>query len=50
MSIGIEYAQYRFGLGLAEVDDVIHNALGAMLGALARSIPLRKLRVLLKSR
>lgn len=29
----IEYAQYRHGLGLAEVDDVIHNTLGALLGA-----------------
>lgn len=35
VSIGIEYSQYRFGLGLAEVDDVIHNALGTLLGALA---------------
>ena len=35
VSIGIEYGQYRFALGLAEADDVIHNTLGALLGALA---------------
>lgn len=35
MSIGIEYVQYRFSMGLAEMDDVIHNTLGAILGALA---------------
>lgn len=35
LSIGIEYTQYRFGLGLAEVDDMIHNTLGTLLGALA---------------
>lgn len=34
MSIGIEYVQFRFGMGLAETDDVIHNTLGALLGAL----------------
>ena len=32
-SIAIEYTQYRLGLGLAETDDVLHNALGALLGA-----------------
>lgn len=37
MSMGIEWAQYRFGLGLAETDDVIHNILGTFLGALACS-------------
>lgn len=35
ISIGIEYSQYRFALGLAEMDDVIHNILGTLLGALA---------------
>ena len=35
LSIGIEYTQYRFGLGLAEADDVIHNTLGVLLGAIA---------------
>lgn len=39
LSIGIEYTQYRMALGLAETDDVIHNALGALLGALACRIP-----------
>ena len=32
-SAGIEYAQYRYALGLAETDDVICNTLGAFLGA-----------------
>lgn len=35
VSTGIEYTQYRFAMGLAEVDDVIHNALGTLLGAVA---------------
>lgn len=34
-SLGIEYTQYQFGLGLAETDDVIHNTLGTLLGAIA---------------
>ena len=33
LSAGIEYAQYRYALGLAETDDVICNMLGAFLGA-----------------
>ena len=33
LSAGIEYAQYRFALGMAETDDVICNTLGASLGA-----------------
>lgn len=33
LSAGIEYAQYRCALGLAEADDVICNTLGAFLGA-----------------
>ena len=32
LSLGIESTQYLFALGQAEVDDVIHNALGALLG------------------
>lgn len=32
LSLGIECAQYLFALGQAEVDDVIHNGLGAFLG------------------
>lgn len=35
ISSGIEHSQYRFGLGLAETDDVIHNTLGTLLGAIA---------------
>lgn len=31
LSAGIEYAQYRYALGMAEVDDVICNTLGAFL-------------------
>ena len=30
LSAGIEYAQYRFALGMAETDDVICNTLGAV--------------------
>ena len=33
LSVGIEYAQYRFALGMAETDDVICNTMGALLGA-----------------
>lgn len=33
LSAGIEYTQYRYALGMAEVDDVICNTLGAFLGA-----------------
>ena len=33
LSAGIEYAQYRYALGLAETNDVICNTLGAFLGA-----------------
>lgn len=29
----IEFFQYRYSLGLAQTDDVIHNALGALIGA-----------------
>lgn len=35
---GIEVCQYCFALGQAEVDDVIHNTLGALIGALVSSI------------
>ena len=34
LSVGIEYRQYVCALGRAEVDDVFHNALGAVLGGL----------------
>lgn len=35
MSIGIEWGQYCGALGTSEMDDVIHNTLGALAGALA---------------
>lgn len=34
-SAGIEFLQYRFCLGRCEIDDVIHNTAGALLGSLA---------------
>ena len=34
-SAGIEYLQYTYGLGKCEVDDVIMNTLGALLGSRA---------------
>ena len=33
LSTGIEYAQYRCALGMAEVDDVICNTLGTFIGS-----------------
>ena len=33
LSVGVESAQYRYALGLAETDDVLCNTLGAFLGA-----------------
>ena len=41
VSAGIEFYQYHFALGQAEVDDVIHNALGALIGALISTIPVK---------
>lgn len=38
MSTGIEYAQYIFVLGQPEVDDIIHNALGAVIGGVCGSM------------
>ena len=35
LSIGIEFLQYRYALGRCEIDDVIHNAIGGLLGCLA---------------
>ena len=35
LSVGIEYAQYFWRLGRVEIDDVIHNAAGALAGSLA---------------
>jgi len=34
VSIGIEYIQFQFSMGLAETDDVIHNSLGTLLGGI----------------
>lgn len=34
-SAGIEYLQYRYALGRCEVDDIIMNTLGALIGCLA---------------
>lgn len=33
LSVGVEYMQYHFSLGMAETDDVLCNTLGAFLGA-----------------
>ena len=33
LSAGIEYTQYRYALGMAEVDDVICNTLGTFIGS-----------------
>ena len=41
VSAGIEFCQYHFALGQAEVDDVIHNALGVLIGALISTIPVK---------
>ena len=34
-SLGIELTQYHLAMGQAEIDDVIHNTLGAVIGCLA---------------
>ncbi len=39
ISAGVEYNQYISHTGRAEIDDVIHNALGALLGALVGILP-----------
>lgn len=41
VSVRIEFCQYHFALGQAEVDDVIHNTLGAIIGALVCTINLK---------
>lgn len=43
-SAGIEYLQYRYSLGRCEVDDVIMNTLGALLGCSAWWISRRRKR------
>lgn len=38
-SLGIELAQFGLGLGLGEMDDVLHNTLGALLGIAVFQLP-----------
>ena len=38
-SVGIEYFQYAAAAGRAEIDDVIHNAAGALAGGIVTVIP-----------
>lgn len=45
ISMGIEYCQYHFARGYLQTDDVIHNTLGALLGALPTVINPQKLRI-----
>lgn len=40
LSVGVEYVQYSQEMGRAEIDDVIHNSLGALLGSICSLIPL----------
>lgn len=40
-SVSIEFCQYYFALGQAEIDDVIHNTLGAIIGALICTMPIK---------
>ena len=39
-SLSVELSQYRFGLGISEIDDVLHNTLGAALGFAAARLDL----------
>jgi hypothetical protein len=39
-SMTVELCQYRFGLGISEIDDVLHNTLGAALGFAAARLDL----------
>lgn len=38
LSTGIEYAQHIFALGQPEVDDIIHNTFGALIGGVCGSM------------
>lgn len=40
VSVGIEWIQYRYALGNAEIDDIFHNTVGAFLGSMAGSVRL----------
>ena len=48
VSTGIEYLQYRYALGLCEIDDVIHNTAGVLAGGMASVLVPRILRGLRK--
>ncbi len=37
-SVGIEWFQYATGSGRAEIDDVLHNGMGALLGCIGGTI------------
>ena len=39
LSLGIEHLQYHLGIGLAETDDVLHNSLGGVIGAISSWMP-----------
>lgn len=41
VSLAIEFCQYHFALGQAEADDVMHNTLGALIGALVSTISIK---------
>lgn len=41
VSVGIEYIQYAYALGRAEIDDVIHNAIGTLLGSIISVLNLK---------
>lgn len=49
LSAAVEFVQYRWFLGLAQTDDVIHNTLGAALGA-AVSMSITRARIALAGR
>lgn len=34
LSVGIEFLQFRFALGCPEIDDVLHNTVGTLLGTM----------------
>ncbi len=41
-SLGIEFAQYAFGTGISDIDDVILNTLGVFIGAAIAAVNERK--------
>ena len=45
VSILIEIIQYKYGIGRCEVDDVIMNTLGALIGTLAYRLGAKNYRV-----